>query len=76
MGSGSLRLGILRLLDDGLEPSTEGSSLDVVRHGDRTGREQAAVGEQYRRRNERYQWLGGTASHEQYRAARVTVAQG
>jgi hypothetical protein len=48
MGSGSLRLGILRLLDDGLEPSTEGSSLDVVRHGDRTGREQAAVDEQYR----------------------------
>jgi hypothetical protein len=37
MGSGSLRLGILNLLDDGLEPSTEGSSLGVIRHGDRTG---------------------------------------
>jgi hypothetical protein len=36
-GSGSLRLGVLGLLDDGLEPSTEGSSLGVVRHGDRTG---------------------------------------
>jgi hypothetical protein len=35
--SSGLRLGILGLLDDGLEPSTEGSSLDVVRHGDRTG---------------------------------------
>jgi hypothetical protein len=32
--SGGLRLG---LLDDGLEPSTEGSSLGVVWHGDRTG---------------------------------------
>jgi hypothetical protein len=37
MGSGSLRLGILDLLDDGLELSTEGSSLGVIRHGDRTG---------------------------------------
>jgi hypothetical protein len=36
-GSGGLRLGILSLFDDGLEPSTEGSSLDVVRHDDRTG---------------------------------------
>jgi hypothetical protein len=36
-GNGGLRLGILGLLDDGLEPSTEGSNLDVIRHGDRTG---------------------------------------
>jgi hypothetical protein len=36
-GSGGLLLGVLGLLDDGLEPSTEGSSLGVVRHGDRTG---------------------------------------
>jgi hypothetical protein len=36
-GSGGLRLGVLGLLDDGLEPSTDGSSLGVVRHGDRTG---------------------------------------
>jgi hypothetical protein len=36
-GSGGLRLGVLGLLDDGLEPSTEGSSLGVVRHGDRMG---------------------------------------
>jgi hypothetical protein len=36
-GSGGLRLGVLSLLDDGLEPSTEGSSLGVVQHGDRTG---------------------------------------
>jgi hypothetical protein len=36
MGSGGLRLGVLGLLDDGLEPSTEGSILGVVRHGDRT----------------------------------------
>jgi hypothetical protein len=36
-GSGGLRLGALGLLDDGLEPSTEGSNLGVVRHGDRTG---------------------------------------
>jgi hypothetical protein len=35
-GSGGLRLGVIGLLDDGLEPSTEGSSLDVVWHGDRT----------------------------------------
>jgi hypothetical protein len=37
MCSGNLRLGVLGLLDSGLEPSTEGSSLGVVRHGDRTG---------------------------------------
>jgi hypothetical protein len=36
-GSGGLRLGILGLLHDGLELSTEGSSLGVVRHGDCTG---------------------------------------
>jgi hypothetical protein len=36
-GSGGLRLGVLGLLDDGIEPSTEGSSLGVIRHGDRTG---------------------------------------
>jgi hypothetical protein len=35
--SGGMRLGVLGLLDDGLEPSTEGSSLGVVRHGDRMG---------------------------------------
>jgi hypothetical protein len=37
MGSGGLRLGVLGLLDDGLEPSAEGSNISVVRHGDRTG---------------------------------------
>jgi hypothetical protein len=37
MRSGGLCLDVLGLLDDGLEPSTEGSSLGVVRHGDRTG---------------------------------------
>jgi hypothetical protein len=37
MGSGGLRLGVLGLLDDGLEPSVEGSNISVVRHGDRTG---------------------------------------
>jgi hypothetical protein len=31
-----LRLSVLDLLDDGLEPSTEGSSLGVVRHGNHT----------------------------------------
>jgi hypothetical protein len=36
-GSDGLHLGVLDILDDGLEPSTEGSSLGVVRHGDRTG---------------------------------------
>jgi hypothetical protein len=36
MGSDGLRLGVLGLLDDGLEPSTEGSNLGVIRHGDRT----------------------------------------
>jgi hypothetical protein len=35
-GSGGLRLSVLGLLDDGLELSTEGSSLDIVWHGDRT----------------------------------------
>jgi hypothetical protein len=33
-GSGGLHFGVL---DDGLEPSTEDSSLGVIRHGDRTG---------------------------------------
>jgi hypothetical protein len=47
-GSSGLRLGILGLLDDGLEPSTEGNSLGVVRHGDRTGREPEAMDEQCR----------------------------
>jgi hypothetical protein len=37
MGSGGLRLGVLGLLDNGLEPSAEGSNISVVRHGDRTG---------------------------------------
>jgi hypothetical protein len=36
-GSGGLLLGVLSLLDDGLEPSADGSSLNVVRYGDRTG---------------------------------------
>jgi hypothetical protein len=36
-GSGGLRLDIIDLLDDGLEPSTEGSNLGVIRHGDRMG---------------------------------------
>jgi hypothetical protein len=36
-GSGGLRLGVIDHLDDGPEPSTEGSSLGVVRHGDRMG---------------------------------------
>jgi hypothetical protein len=35
--SDGLRLSVLILLDDGLEPSTEGSSLGVVWHDDRTG---------------------------------------
>jgi hypothetical protein len=35
--SDGLRLGVLGLLDDGLELSTEGSSLGVVQHGDLTG---------------------------------------
>jgi hypothetical protein len=34
--SDGLRLNVLSLLDDGLEPSTEGSNLGVVRQGDRT----------------------------------------
>jgi hypothetical protein len=37
MRSGGLRLGVLCLLDDGLELSTEASSFGVVRLGDRTG---------------------------------------
>jgi hypothetical protein len=37
MGSGGLGLDVLGLLDDDLEPSTEASSLGVIRHGDRTG---------------------------------------
>jgi hypothetical protein len=41
MRSSGLFLGVLGLLNDGLEPSTEGSNLGVVRHGDRTGREPA-----------------------------------
>jgi hypothetical protein len=41
-GNSSLCLGVLGLLDDGLEPSTEGS-LGIVRHGDRTG--QRTVGD-------------------------------
>jgi hypothetical protein len=36
-GSGGLSLGVPGLLDDGLEPSMEGSSLGVIRHDDRTG---------------------------------------
>jgi hypothetical protein len=32
-GSGGLRLSVLDFLDDGLEPSPEGSSLDVMCHG-------------------------------------------
>jgi hypothetical protein len=43
-GSGGLRLEVLVLIDDGLEPSTEGSSLDVVRHGDRTGQRTGSGG--------------------------------
>jgi hypothetical protein len=36
-GSGDLCLGVLDLLDDGLEPSMEGNSLGIVRHGDHAG---------------------------------------
>jgi hypothetical protein len=36
-GSGSLRLSVLDLRDDGIEPSMEGSSLGVVRHDGGTG---------------------------------------
>jgi hypothetical protein len=43
-GSGGLRLGILDLYDDGLESSTEGSSLGVVRHGDHTGQRSGGSG--------------------------------
>jgi hypothetical protein len=42
--SGNLRLGVLGFLDDGLEPSTEGSSLGVIRHGNRTGRRTGSGG--------------------------------
>jgi hypothetical protein len=35
-GGSGLRLGVIGLLDDSLEPSTEGSNLGVVRHGGRT----------------------------------------
>jgi hypothetical protein len=37
MGSDGLRLSVLDLLDDGIEPSTEGSSLGVIQHGDHMG---------------------------------------
>jgi hypothetical protein len=37
-------LDVLSLLDDGLEPSTEGSSLGVVQHGDRTGQRTGSGG--------------------------------
>jgi hypothetical protein len=43
-GSGGMRLGIISLLDDGLEPSTERSSLDVIRHEDRTGQRTGGSG--------------------------------
>jgi hypothetical protein len=36
-GSDGLCLDVLNLLDDGFKPSTEGRSLNVVRHSDRTG---------------------------------------
>jgi hypothetical protein len=36
-GCGDLRLDVLSLFDDGLEPSTDGSSLGVIQHGDHTG---------------------------------------
>jgi hypothetical protein len=39
MGSGGLRLGVPSLLDDDLEPSTEGNSLNVIRCGEAWGRE-------------------------------------
>jgi hypothetical protein len=45
-GNGGLRLGVL---DDGLEPSTEGSSLGVIQHGKLAttrGREPAVADEQ------------------------------
>jgi hypothetical protein len=43
-GSGSLCLDILNLLDDGLKPSTKGSSLGVVWHGDCTGQRTSGSG--------------------------------
>jgi hypothetical protein len=47
-GRDGLCLSILGLLDDGLEPSMEGSSLGVVRHGDCTGQKMVvASDEQY-----------------------------
>jgi hypothetical protein len=36
-GIDGLRLDVLGLIDDGLELSTEGNNLGVVRYGDRTG---------------------------------------
>jgi hypothetical protein len=36
-GSGGLRLGVIGLLDDGLESSMEGSNLGVVWYGGGTG---------------------------------------
>jgi hypothetical protein len=36
-GSGGLRLGVIGLLDDGLESSTEGSNLGVIRYGGSMG---------------------------------------
>jgi hypothetical protein len=36
-GSGGLRLGVIGLLDDGLESSMKGSNLGVVRYGGGTG---------------------------------------
>jgi hypothetical protein len=44
MSSGGLRLDVLGLLDDGLEPSVEGSSLGVVRYGDCTGQRTGSGG--------------------------------
>jgi hypothetical protein len=35
--NGGLRLGVLGLLDDDLESSTDGSNLGIVRYGDRMG---------------------------------------
>jgi hypothetical protein len=43
-GSGGLRLDVLSLLDDGLEPSAEDSNLGVVQHGDRTGQRTSGGG--------------------------------
>jgi hypothetical protein len=65
--SGGLRLSVLGLLDDGLEPSTEGSNLCVVRHGDRTGH---STGNEMNS----VAWTVPTRD-EQYCTARVTVVQ-